>query len=102
MAKEFTEENWETEVLKSEKPVLVDFWAEWCGPCRLMGPVIDKMAEELPEFSIGKLNIDKNPNKPTEVGIASIPTFLIFKNGEVTKRMSGIIKREVLEEALRS
>ena len=82
--KEFTAENFEQEVIKSDKPVLVDFWAEWCGPCKMLTPVIDSVASEYSDkYSIGKLNVDHNSDIAAKYGIRSIPCLLFFNNGEV-------------------
>ena len=81
---ELTDGNFEQEVLKSDQPVLVDFWAEWCGPCRMIGPVVEEMAGEYDgKAKIGKVNVDSNPEVSVKYGIRSIPALLIFKNGEV-------------------
>ncbi len=90
MAQEFTTDNFEAEVLKSEHPVLVDFWAEWCGPCKMMGPYVDKLAEEMDgQLKVVKLNTQDNTDTPSKYGITSIPTFLIIKDGEVKKQIIG-------------
>ena len=82
--KSVTDENFETEVLKSTKPTLVDFWAEWCGPCKQIGPVLEEISNEMVEqVTIAKHNIDDEPNTPTKYGVRGIPTMLLFKNGEL-------------------
>ena len=82
--KNITDENFETEVLKSSKPTLVDFWAEWCGPCKQVGPILEEISNEMSnEVVIAKHNIDENPNQPTKWGIRSIPTMLLFQDGEL-------------------
>jgi thioredoxin 1 len=79
-----TDENFETEVIKASQPVVVDFWAEWCGPCKQIGPSLEEISEELKEqVIIAKHNIDDQPNKPTELGIKGIPTMLLFKEGKL-------------------
>ncbi|MFB1003112.1 MAG: thioredoxin, partial [Bacteroidia bacterium] len=84
MALEFSDSNFEQEVLNSDTPVLVDFWAEWCGPCRMIGPLVEELATEYEgKAKIGKMNIDNNPGTPMKYGVRSIPTLLVFKNGEV-------------------
>ena len=82
--KQVTDDNFENEVLKSEKPVLVDFWAEWCGPCKMVGPVLEELSDEMADkLVIAKHNIDQEPNTPTKYGIKGIPTMLLFKKGEL-------------------
>ena len=79
-----TDENFEAEVLKSAKPVLVDFWAEWCGPCKQIGPTLEEISDEMPnDIVIAKHNIDNEPNTPTKYGVRGIPTMLLFKGGEL-------------------
>ena len=79
-----TDENFDTEVLKSDKPILVDFWAEWCGPCKQIGPTLEEISNEMPnEITIAKHNIDNEPNTPTKYGVRGIPTMLLFKGGEL-------------------
>lgn len=102
MAMEFTKENFEGEVLKSDKPVLVDFWAPWCGPCQIMGPVIDKLAGEMTTVKIGKLNVDEHPEVASEYGVMSIPTMKVFKGGAVVKEFVGVQEEGSLKEALGS
>ena len=84
-----TTENFEQEVLKSDKPVLVDFYADWCGPCKMMAPVIDEIAEEKADVKVGKLNIDEQMEIARQYRVMSIPTFIVFKNGEVVGRDMG-------------
>lgn len=97
----FTDDNFEQEVLKSEKKVLVDFWAPWCGPCQMMGPVIEDLAKEIGDTAVvGKLNVDENPTRAQEFGIMSIPTIKIFEGGKVVKEFSGVQSIDVLKEAL--
>lgn len=102
MVWQFTDQNFETEVLKSEKPVLVDFWAEWCGPCQMMGPIIDELAEEVKdEYKVGKLNVDENRETAAKYGIMSIPTLIIFKDGKVVKQLVGVQSKEGLKIELK-
>ena len=96
---QLTDSNFEGEVINSEKPVLVDFWAVWCGPCRAIAPEIEKLAEEKSEeLKIGKLNVDDNRDTAIKYGISSIPTLLLFKNGEVVKKIIAMSKNEILTE----
>lgn len=98
--KEFTDDNFDAEVLKSDMPVLVDFWAPWCGPCRQIAPMIDELASENPNVKIGKINIDENPGIAQKFGISSIPTLLVIKNGEVSESFVGVRPKSALQEAL--
>ncbi|MGB0757562.1 MAG: thioredoxin [Patescibacteria group bacterium] len=98
----FTDQNFEEEVIKSDKPVLVDFWAPWCGPCKMQGPIIEELAEVMKDknIKIGKLNVDDNQATGQTYGIMSIPTLAIFKDGEVAETMVGLQSKEVLQEKL--
>ena len=90
-------ENFEKEVLKSEKPVLVDFYADWCGPCNAMAPVIEELAKELGgKVKVGKINVDENPEIAVEYNVMSIPTLIVFKNGKEEKRLVGLRNKEEL------
>lgn len=100
--KEFTDDNFDAEVLQSDSAVLVDFWAPWCGPCRQIAPMIDELADENPNVAIGKINIDENPGVAQKFGINSIPTLLLFKNGEVSESFIGVRPKAALQEALSS
>lgn len=102
MEKKFTSANFETEVLKSTKPVLVDFYADWCGPCKMMAPLVEKLAEELSEEAvIGKLNVDDCEDIAMKYGVMNIPTLILFKNGQEAERVIGVQSREVLEKMIR-
>ena len=90
-------ENFEKEVLKSEKPVLVDFYADWCGPCNTMAPTIEELAKELEDkVKVGKINVDENPDIAVEYNVMSIPTLIVFKNGKEEKRLVGLRNKEEL------
>ena len=98
-----TSENYKEEVLKSGKPVLIDFYADWCGPCRIMGPIIDKIAEELGEqVKVGKVNVDDNQDLAMEYNVMSIPTIVIIKEGKVAKTFVGVTGKEEIKEAIRN
>lgn len=96
-AKHFTDENFEADVLKSETPVLVDFWAEWCGPCRQLAPILDELATELDGVSVGKVNIEESPDTPTKYGIRGVPTVILFKGGEPIATKVGALPKAQLE-----
>jgi thioredoxin 1 len=92
-----TDAEWTNEVLESDKPVLVDFWAEWCGPCRMVGPIVDEIADENGDkIKVLKLNVDENPNTAREYGVMSIPTLLVFKGGQPEKRIVGAKAKSAL------
>jgi len=99
--KEFTESNFENEVLSAAEPVLVDFWAEWCMPCRILAPTIDEVADEHSgKVKVGKVDIDNNQQIAVKYGISAIPTVVIFKGGEIAKKFVGLTKREDIDAAL--
>jgi thioredoxin 1 len=96
-----TDQNFEAEVLKSDKPVLVDFWAPWCGPCLAMGPIIEELAKEFDgKAKVGKINVDENSKTAQEFSIMSIPALKIFKGGKVVQEFVGMQAKETLKEAL--
>jgi thioredoxin 1 len=98
---EFTDDNFREEVLQSPSPVLVDFWAPWCAPCRMIGPVVEELAaENAGSIKIGKVNIDNSPSAAQTYGVTSIPTLMIFKQGEVIERFVGVQPKARVQEAL--
>ncbi len=84
-----TEENFESEVLQSDKPVLLDFWASWCGPCRMVSPIVEEISNERTDVKVGKINIDEQPQLASQYGVMSIPTLMVLKNGEVAEKAVG-------------
>ena len=97
MAIEITDATWDEIVMKSDKPVLVDFWAEWCGPCRMVGPIVEELSKEYDgKVVVGKVNVDTNPNISMQFGIRNIPTILFFKNGQVVDKQVGAVPKGVL------
>ncbi len=97
----FTDANFQSEVLESDRPVLVDFWAAWCGPCRLVGPTIEELAKQYDgTVKIGKLNVDENPKSAGSFGISSIPAVLLFKDGKVVDTLVGVQSKERYEAAI--
>ncbi len=103
MALQITDSNFEETVLKSDKPVLVDFWAAWCGPCRMVGPIIDELSEEYEgKAVVGKVDIDSNQQYAAQFGVRNIPTVLVFKNGELVDRKVGVSSKNDYAQALDS
>jgi len=101
MALELTDSNFEELVLKSDKPVIVDFWAEWCGPCRMVGPIVQEIGEDYQDKAVvGKLDVDSNPGITQRYGIRNIPTILFFKDGEVADKQVGAVPKGPLVEKL--
>ena len=98
MAKEITTANFEAEVLKSEKPILIDFWATWCGPCMRQGPVVEELAEE--GYAVGKVDVDQNMALAQQFRVVSIPTLILFKDGAEAQRFVGLTSKEELRSAL--
>ena len=97
-----TDSNFQAEVLESEQPVLVDFWAPWCGPCRVVGPVLEEIAAERDDLRIVKLNVDENQQTAANFQVLSIPTMILFKNGQVAKKIIGAYPKKRLESELES
>jgi thioredoxin 1 len=98
---EFTDQNFEDEVIKSKQPVLVDFWATWCGPCQMQGPIIEEVAKEMEgKAKIGKLEVDKNNQTASKYNVMSIPTLIIFKEGKIVYQKPGLHQKEQLIEEL--
>ena len=100
MAIEITDSNFEEMVLKSDKPVLVDFWAEWCGPCRMLAPTIEELAEAYPDITFAKLNVDEYPEIASRHGVMSIPTLMFFKDGALKDTSIGVVPKGVIEKKL--
>jgi len=102
MAFEITDSNFQTEVLNSEKVTLIDFWAEWCGPCRAISPIVEELAKEYDGRAlIGKVNVDENPEITVKYGIRNIPTILFIKKGEIVDKQVGAVPKSALEEKLK-
>ena len=103
MAKQVTDDTFELDVLRADGPVLVDFWAEWCGPCKQIAPSLDEISEELEgKMSLAKVNIDENPETPSKYGARGIPTLMVFKDGEVASTKVGALPKSKLKEWVES
>ncbi len=95
-----TDANFDSEVLKASEVTVVDFWAPWCGPCKIMGPIIDEMASELTSVKFGKMNVDEQPETPSKYQVMSIPTMIIYKNGKPVDQMIGVQDKNVMKKKL--
>ncbi len=97
-----SDDNFEAEVLSSEVPVLVDFWATWCGPCKAIAPMIDELAAEYSgQLKVGKVNVDENPKTPGKYGVRGIPTLILFKDGEIVEQITGAVPKSQIEELVK-
>ena len=95
-----TTENFEAEVVNSDKPVLLDFWAPWCGPCRMISPIIDEIAQEIDDVKVGKVNVDEHPSIAADFGAMSIPLLVVIKNGEMVNQQLGAVSKEKILDLL--
>lgn len=96
MALVITKDNFQSQVLNADKPVLVDFWASWCGPCKMLSPVIDEIAAERSDIVVGKINVDEQPELAAQFAVMSIPTLMVFKNGEIANKTVGVQSKEAI------
>ena len=96
----FTKANFETEALQSAKPVLIDFYADWCGPCRMVSPLVDELAEESDAYKVGKVNVDESPELAARYGVMSIPTLIVLKNGQVAQQAVGARSKDAIRKML--
>lgn len=98
---EVTDQNFEQDVLKSDTPVLVDFWAAWCGPCKALAPIVDELATQFQgKIKVGKMDVDRNPSTPMRYQVRGIPTLIIYKDGQVKEQIVGYVAKEKIEQAL--
>lgn len=96
-----TKDNFENEVKKSDKPILVDFYADWCGPCQMQGPIVEKLAKENDSFKVGKVNVDEQQELAMEYGVMSIPTLMVVKNGEITYKETGVLQENAILDLMK-
>ncbi len=96
-----TKENFQSEVMASDKPVLVDFWASWCGPCRMLSPVIDQVGDEREDIKVGKVNVDEQPELASQFQVMTIPTLLVFRGGEIVNKSIGVISKQKVLDLLK-
>lgn len=96
-----TKENFEEEVKKSDKPILVDFYADWCGQCQMQGPIVEKLAKENDSFKVGKVNVDEQQELAMEYGVMSIPTLMVVKNGEITYKETGVLQENAILDLMK-
>jgi len=102
MPEQVNDENFQKEVMESKKPVIVDFWAEWCGPCRILGPRFEELSKEMTSIKFVKLNVDENQETAAKFGIRSIPTLLMFKDGKIAGNIIGALPKDMLKEKIES
>ena len=100
-ALEITKENFEKEVIDSDKTVLLDFWAQWCGPCRMVSPIIEQISDEIPEIKVGKINVDEEQELASKFAVMSIPTLMVFKNGKIAKKSVGAKSKPAILEMIK-
>ena len=96
-----TKDNFDQEVMQSDKPVLIDFYADWCGPCKMMSPVVEEVSDEMPDVKVCKINIDEEMDLAQKYGVMSIPTLILFKNGQAAQRLVGVRPEEEIRELLK-
>ena len=102
LIKHVTDATFDADVLKADKPVLVDYWAEWCGPCKMIAPILDEVASAYQgKLTVAKMNVDENAKTPAKYGIRAIPTLIVFKGGQVVEQITGAVSRSIIENALK-